>query len=171
MKEKKKSCIVRQKKKKKGFGMRAQLADPDGKARKWRSSDCAALPAGCGMAREQVERKKKTKKEKKKCKLCKPCESVTRPVETNGHRKSSETKLPSGPLFAPRDPARLVCLLLRRNCNIFVAARPSLPRPSMTPIHPPRAGQPTPREPPCLAIPRSVAVSTIHFAEGGRRLC
>lgn len=116
-------------------------------------------------------KKKKTKKEKKKCKLCKPCESVTRPVETNGHRKSSETKLPSGPLFAPRDPARLVCLLLRRNCNIFVAARPSLPRPSMTPIHPPRAGQPTPREPPCLAIPRSVAVSTIHFAEGGRQLC
>lgn len=117
------------------------------------------------------KKKKKNKKEKKKCKLCKPCEFVTRPVEANGHRKSSEMKLPPGSLFAPRDPAPLICLLLRRNCNIFVAARPSLPRPSMTPIHPPRAGQPTPREPPYLAIPRSAAVSTIHFAEGGRRLC
>lgn len=61
--KKKKSCIVRRKKRKKGFGMRVQLADPDGKARKWRSSDCMALPAGCGL---HVEKKKKKTRRKKR---------------------------------------------------------------------------------------------------------
>lgn len=59
--------------------MRAQLADPDGKARKWRSSDCMALPAGCGMAREAVEKKKKQegKKEMQTLQALRVCHSAS----------------------------------------------------------------------------------------------
>lgn len=64
--EKKKKLHRQTKKRKKGFGVRAQLADPDGKARKWRSSDCMALPAGCGMAREPCGKKKKKTRRKKR---------------------------------------------------------------------------------------------------------
>lgn len=52
--------------------MRAQLADPDGKARKWRSSDCMVLPAGCGMAREPVEKKKKPRRKKRNANSASP---------------------------------------------------------------------------------------------------